>query len=202
MKVLFPISVPEENFCWDRGVLLCDHFDNEGGIPICKLNVGDIKSSQGGRAIKPNPCKILEKQKVETIFGFKGDYAFLSNFFISPVMFEGLKFRTSEHAFQAAKTLDPQERMRILNASSPGRAKRIGRSIKLREDWDDIKLRIMEEIVRDKFYRSKRLTRYLIKTKKLYLVETNHWNDTFWGVCDGVGKNYLGKILMIVRNDL
>ncbi len=136
------------------------------------------------------------------ILAFAGDHDFLSNFSFSSVHWEGVSYPTVEHAFQAAKTLDPEERRRVRAASSPAGAKRIGRRVTLRKDWESVKVSIMEQLVREKFTAHLELRERLLATGGRELVEGNTWNDTFWGVCRGKGKNHLGKILMKVRTEL
>jgi N-glycosidase YbiA len=132
---------------------------------------------------------------------FNGYYSFLSNFHYQPVHYDGITYPTSEHAFQAAKSLDSRERARIADCATPGIAKRAGRMLALRPDWEAVKLQIMEEIVRIKF-ENPNLASLLKATDNEELVEGNTWNDTFWGVCKGRGSNHLGKILMRIRSDL
>lgn len=138
----------------------------------------------------------------QSIIGpFQGEYAFLSNFYQAPVEFEGIVYPTVEHAFQAAKTVDQEERRRIAALPTPGEAKRAGRKLKIRKDWENIKLHIMHELVQQKF-RHPALRELLLATGDRPIVEINTWNDTFWGVCEGVGQNHLGRILMAVREEL
>ena len=59
----------------------------------------------------------------------------------------------------------------------------------------------MNWAIREKF-KDINLSELLIGTEDVELVESNNWNDTFWGVCNGKGKNHLGKILMEVREEL
>jgi ribA/ribD-fused uncharacterized protein len=129
---------------------------------------------------------------------FSGTFRFLSNFFPSPVEFEGLTYPTVEHAFQAAKTLNRAERERMRQLASPGEAKRAGRRLTLRPDWEEIKLALMEQLVRQKFADAALRAR-LLKTWPRPLVEENTWGDQFWGRCRGVGENHLGCILMRIR---
>lgn len=142
------------------------------------------------------------------IKGFGGDYHFLSNFYEAPVAYEGITYPTSEHAFQAAKfftefdTVLNDVRSGILTMETPGQAKRWGKKIPLRSDWEDVKYQIMYEIVLAKFTQNPDLKEKLLNTGDAYLEETNNWNDKVWGVCNGIGKNWLGKILMNVRNAL
>jgi len=137
-----------------------------------------------------------------TIGYFTGEYGYLSNFFESVILFEGIVYPTVEHAFQAQKTFHQAERKKIAAANSPGKAKRMGRSLKLRKDWESIKINIMTELVRLKFQAHADLREKLLVTGDAKLVEGNTWNDRFWGVCGGTGKNWLGRILMQIRTEL
>lgn len=132
---------------------------------------------------------------------FTGQYKFLSNFFACEVEYEGIVYLSSEHAFQAAKTLDRNERIKIARASSPGMAKTLGRHVSLRRDWEGTKDSIMEEILRIKFSNPE-LKDKLLRTGDSRLVEGNTWGDEYWGVCSNRGKNKLGKLLMKVRESL
>ena len=134
---------------------------------------------------------------------FDGKYAFLSNFYDAPVEYNGLCYLNSEAAFQAQKVLDNEEKIPFTEAS-PGRAKSLGRTVKLRGDWEFVKLNIMLEITRAKFLQNPEVAEKLLATGNAMLVEGNRWNDTFWGVNvkNGKGENYLGKILMCVRREL
>lgn len=133
---------------------------------------------------------------------FDGEFAFLSNFSPSPVFLDGVAFPTVEHAFQAAKTLDPAERDLVLAAVTPGRAKRVGRRVTLRPDWEEVRLLVMGDLLQQKFAFGTALARSLLATGDTLLIEGNAWHDTFWGVCDGVGKNHLGRLLMAIRANL
>jgi ribA/ribD-fused uncharacterized protein len=135
------------------------------------------------------------------ISGFRGEWNFLSNFYKTDVMFEGEIYPSAEHAYQAAKTLDGEIRKKFIGLSS-SESKRFGRSFKAREDWNDIKLKVMYSIVLDKFTRNDYMTFKLEKTLGYYIEEQNFWNDKFWGICKGQGENNLGKILMKVRNKI
>lgn len=132
---------------------------------------------------------------------FKGKYYFLSNFYYAPVMYEGLLYQNNEAAFQSAKIKNIERRKQFCQ-TDPSTAKRKGRSISLRDDWEEIKDEVMYQCVKDKFTRNKDLKQKLIDTGNKELIEGNTWNDTYWGVCRGKGKNMLGKILMRVREEL
>ena len=133
---------------------------------------------------------------------FDGEYAFLSNFYDSPIEKDGIVYPTNEHFFQAMKTLDNEERKRIAAAETPGKAKRMGRSVKLRPDWEQSKIQIMKEGLTLKFLCHKDLAEKLVATGDVWLIEGNWWGDTYWGVCNGVGHNMLGNLLMEIRGDL
>jgi ribA/ribD-fused uncharacterized protein len=135
------------------------------------------------------------------IFCFKGDWAFLSNFFKHPVEFEGITYPSSEHAFVAAKTGSKLLKEFISRIPEPGPCKQFGRALELRENWEELRVGIMREILRKKFAKGTPLAERLDATGDLELVEGNWWGDTFWGVCKGKGENNLGKLLMEIREE-
>ena len=168
----------------------------------------------------------------DAIFSFEGSHRFLSNFGDGAVMMYGISFPTVEHAFAAAK-LDPNgnvfsrsevltEMRRIARLPSPGAAKKAGRRRTwdgtqpgekrrgetrpfLRPDWEDVKLRLITELVRRKFS-DPLLAQKLLATGDVPLFEGNTWGDRIWGVVEknGVfeGRNLLGEILMLIRSEL
>lgn len=145
---------------------------------------------------------------------FKGDYAFLSNFWPyqgpqligspAPILWKGVTYQTAEHLYQCAKATTDFDRQRIVTAETPGLAKRIGGDIVLRPDWDEIKHDVMMKTVEAKFLQHPSLAKLLLKTGDDKLQEGNTWGDIHWGVDarTGVGENWLGRILMIVRAEL
>lgn len=139
---------------------------------------------------------------MERIDDFRWEYRWLSNFHPCVVEYKGKKYPSSEHAYMAQKTLDPELAERIRLAPLPRDAKRIGRSVELRPGWDEMRIQVMLDVVRCKFHQNPDLREKLLATGSAELVEGNTWNDTFWGVCHGVGENNLGKILMLVRDEL
>lgn len=130
---------------------------------------------------------------------FTGEYRFLSNFYRCLVGYENVIYRTLEHAYQASKTISHRERLVIYEKPTAAEAKRGGQGVTLREDWEDVKYAIMYSLVLDKFTRNRDLKTMLLKTGNMELIEGNWWGDTYWGVCNNIGNNYLGKILMEVR---
>lgn len=135
----------------------------------------------------------------KAITKFRGDYFFLSNFYIAPVFYHGIRFENSEAAFQAAKC---PERMHEFCGLNPSDAKRLGRSVELRQNWEEIKYDVMYQVCKAKFLQNSDLKHMLIETGDAELVESNTWGDTIWGICNGVGENHLGKILMRIREEL
>ncbi len=133
------------------------------------------------------------------ITSFRDEHRFLSNFWPAPVLYEGILFPTVEHAYVAAKTLDLDQRRAIAEKAQPGAAKRAGRKLVLRPDWDEVRLPTMRALLEQKF-QIVELRRLLQATEGRELIEGNAWGDTFWGVCGGVGENHLGKILMQIRD--
>ena len=138
---------------------------------------------------------------MNAIKGFRGRYRWLSNFWPAEVILNGMTFGSVEHAYQAAKTLDFDHRRAIAGLAKPGQANRYGRKLKVRDDWQEVKLAVMEDLLRQKFSHSD-LRHKLLDTGKAYLEESNAWGDHWWGVCNGVGANHLGRLLMTIRNEL
>lgn len=129
---------------------------------------------------------------------FKGEYAFLNNFYLCSVEYKGVVYSNNEAAFQAQKTLDEKLKKQFEDLG-PAEARNLGKSIKLRKDWEEVKDQIMYEIVAAKFNQHPDLMDRLVLTGKRPLEEGNHWNDRYWGTVNGVGQNKLGKILMDIR---
>jgi ribA/ribD-fused uncharacterized protein len=128
-------------------------------------------------------------------------YAFLSNFYLHPIEWEGIRYPSTEHAYQAAKTTNPLIRAQMAKERSPGKVKRLGRKLLIRPDWEAIKVDIMLRVCRIKFSDID-LGCNLLDTGHATLIEGNTWGDTFWGVCDGQGFNMLGNVLMRIRSEL
>ena len=136
-----------------------------------------------------------------------GAKSIFSNFYPSKIMYDGVPYLNAEAAFQATKTQDINLRKEFSNLS-PSEAKRKGRKIKLRSDWEIIKFDVMVDIVRIKFNTDPFKTE-LLSTGNHYLIEdTTRWHDNIWGDCRCekckwvMGKNLLGKAWMQVRDEL
>lgn len=138
----------------------------------------------------------------EPIKYFSGEYRWLSNFWSCFVVLDGKTYPSTENAFQAAKTLDEQLRAPF-REYFPGKAKKEGRMLKLRPDWESVKLSVMEDLNRQKFTKNAELFEKLLATGDVELIEGNDWRDTYWGVDDRLGgQNNLGKLLMRIRAEL
>lgn len=145
---------------------------------------------------------MVKEKPIKGIWQFEGKHRFLSNFYPAQVCYEEQWYPAVEHAYQAAKTLDKDIRLAIAGLEKAGDAKRYGNGhkVQLREDWETIKLHLMYGLVMQKFIRHRELATMLLSTGDSYLEEGNYWRDTYWGVCNGVGYNHLGLILMDVRH--
>ena len=127
-----------------------------------------------------------------------------SNFAAFPVSLGGRRWPTSEHYFQAQKFEDEAYRDKVRAAKSPMIAARLGRSrkVKLRRDWESVKLGVMLDAVAAKFTQHDDLRALLLSTGDAKLVEHTE-NDDYWGDGgDGSGQNRLGRLLMQVRDQL
>lgn len=145
-----------------------------------------------------------------TISSFTGTWAFLSNFYLAQVFWEGYVYPTAEHAFNAGKTLDSTKRAWIRAAETPSQAKRRGRQVELRPDWDErVRFEVMYSVLRSKFLCMPERVQALLYTSDALLVEGNHWHDQTWGdcacgrkECSLPGRNHLGRLLMVVRAEI
>ena len=135
------------------------------------------------------------------IDSFKGKYYFLSNFYESPVTYDGVTYKNNEAAFQAQKTFDLDRRKEFADLD-PYNAKRKGRRLNLRYDWEEVKFDIMYQICKLKFTQNPELGKMLLATGEQDLMEGNTWGDMIWGQVNGKGQNNLGKILMRVRDEI
>jgi ribA/ribD-fused uncharacterized protein len=133
--------------------------------------------------------------------GFFDDYRWLSNYHVCTVEHQGLFYTSSEAAYQAAKVEDPYVKS-LYQQMDPSESKKASKKYPVKQGWDNIKKGIMYEILLDKFTRNPDLHQKLLETGSKYLEETNYWNDTYWGVCEGRGKNTLGELLMKIREQI
>ena len=138
---------------------------------------------------------------MEKILEFQGNYRFLSNFYLCSFTWDGVRWSHSEAAYQSAKTANPLDRQKFINLT-PSQAKRYGKQILIREDWELVRVEIMAEILYAKFSQNPSLKQLLINTGNSILIEGNSWGDCFWGVSpvgSNNGLNHLGRLLMELR---
>lgn len=131
---------------------------------------------------------------------FRGEFFFLSNFYPcqNGVEYEGDIYDTAEHAYQAAKIEDREGRDSFIRGgslgSNPMDAKKKGGKVKMRGNWNKLRIQVMKDVVKSKFERDENLIKKLLATGKQTIIE-GHTGDKFWG-----GKsNHLGNILMNTR---
>ena len=140
-----------------------------------------------------------------SITNFRGKYNFLSNFYQAYFDFDGNTWDTSEAAYQACKTDDWDEKIKMMNMG-PVVVKKYGRKVPMFDGFEEHKDEFMRVIVACKFHDNPALLKKLIETGDEKLVEGNTWHDNYWGICRcgrsscGVGKNKLGKVLMQIRD--
>lgn len=134
------------------------------------------------------------------IDSFSGEYEYLSNFHRVDIKHFGIVYPSVENAYQASKTEDVVLKQMFVNVTA-GQSKKLGRTIVLRPDWENIKIDVMRNLIRRKF-QDVNLRKLLLATGDNVLVEGNLWGDRFWGVCKSVGENWLGRILMEERDEI
>lgn len=137
----------------------------------------------------------------DVIDAFWGPFRFLSNFWPAIVEFEGQRYPSVEHAYQASKTTNPTIRRRIRSCATAGAAKAEGSAITPPSGWSDTRLDVMRGLLVQKFS-TEPLRSQLLSTREAFLIEGNSWHDTFWGVYKGDGENHLGFLLMEIRRTL
>ncbi len=140
----------------------------------------------------------------DDILEFSGKYCFLSNFAESPIVFMGQNYPTAEHLYQAMKAQMNSDHELIRKAETAGKAKKLGKKVLLRLDWQEVKDDNMRVVVDLKFEQNPELAAALKATGEVELQEGNWWGDKYWGVDrkTGEGLNKLGKILMEQRERL
>jgi len=164
------------------------------------------------KALKP-PTSKHQHSKMEQmellqppVFFFAGDneFACFSNFYPSKIVVNEKEWLTVEHYFQAMKSTSESDQESVRAASTPGRAKRMGRSLPLREDWDKIKTEVMMKGLRAKFKLSP-FRETLLKSGDRFIYEDSPY-DNVWGTgvlkSEGNGQNLLGKMLMALRAEI
>lgn len=134
---------------------------------------------------------------------FQGEARFLSNFISVRICYDGVVYPSVENAYQAAKCMLMDDRAQFKDCLAH-EAKRLGKIVPMRSDWNKIKESVMYELVKQKFTEHPTLREKLLATGECHIEEGNRWGDTYWGVDirTGEGDNRLGQMLMDIRSDL
>jgi ribA/ribD-fused uncharacterized protein len=156
-----------------------------------------LAAAQGARVMSEafnDPARLIDD--------FRGEYAFLSNFFMRELVLDGVDYRSAEHAFNVKKTLDAAAAEQVRLAPTPALAKRLGRRVPLRDGWDEtVRYEVMRAVLAAKFADPDLLAR-LLATGDALLIEGNQHEDNHWGQCSceqhraWPGANHLGWMLM------
>lgn len=137
---------------------------------------------------------------------FRKEFHFLSNFYLVEIKdTDGYVWPSSEHIFQALKSLNPDDWEIVRNHPLKG-LKYFSRTLPLRSDWEIVKIDVMRKALKAKFSQHPELFEKL-KNIKEEIIEHNDWHDNFWGSCicnkcKDKGENMLGKLLMGLRDGL
>lgn len=135
---------------------------------------------------------------------FKGETRWLSNFAYVKIVLDGIEYPTTEHAYMSAKCEDAIWKKICSNTTiTAPQIKYLSRTVKLVDNWNDIKLDVMRECVKQKFSQQP-YKDMLIATGDQELQEGNYWGDVIWGIDlkTGEGQNLLGKLIMEFRATL
>ena len=147
------------------------------------------------------------------ITGFYGRWAFLSNFYPAALTWEGITYPTAEHAYNAGKTISRAHRYALAEAPTPQKARKLGRDLELRTDWDEARYEVMRDVLWAKFAAHPLRAAALLATGNTVLIEGqsvgDRWHDQHWGdcycgrrKCATPGANHLGFMLMELRSEL
>lgn len=134
------------------------------------------------------------------IGSFRNEYAFLSNMYPCRVLYDGIMYSNAEAAFQAQKCVDEKQKEAFAKLSGI-EARKMGRTMPMRSDWNSVRVGIMGAVIHAKFFQNHELAQKLVNIDG-DIAENNTWGDTFWGICNGRGENMLGRILMNTRDFL
>lgn len=135
-------------------------------------------------------------------------YGAFSNLYKREIVFEGEKFATAEHAYQAGKARKPEVRQWLMAAPSPSLLAMAAHGLyvwDITPDWSKIKFDRMKRILREKYTQHEDLKELLLSTGNARLVESatvDNAVNRLWGEVNGVGQNKLGVLLMEIRAEL
>ena len=135
------------------------------------------------------------------IFELAGKWAALHDYALSPVKLDGVEYQTVRHAYEAAKTMNEEQRAVVAHAATPGIAEQLGRyNVDVRPDWEDVRLSILADLLRQKFS-GRTLKALLLETGDEEIVYMNG-DDLFLGSRYGTGENHMGRLMMELRESL
>ncbi len=147
------------------------------------------------------------REKMDEVIGFyTREFYPLDNFGSFKVLYKGYLYSSSEEAYQAAKFMGvaPEVEQQIKDSYSAHEAKKIASANrdKQRKDWDEVKVQIMEELLRLKLDQNPYVKKKLLETGDYLIVEDSP-TDSFWGWGeDRKGENVMGKLWMKLRDEL
>jgi ribA/ribD-fused uncharacterized protein len=165
------------------------------------------------------PRKIPDDHRVMYFERDRAAFGFMSHFHPAPLELDGQTWATAEHFYQAQKSFVHAYRVAIMQAPTPGKAKRLAadpnapgarakhswfrrHDERPRPDWMSVKVQIMRRVDFAKFTQHSELAASLLETKDANLIEDSPY-DAFWGIGhDGLGENWAGRVLMEIREVL
>ena len=146
----------------------------------------------------------MSRDKPVLFYGHRsGKYRSFSNWYNRSFIYKGITWATSEHALMSEKNpKDKKYQKKLIKSTDPGEAKRLGRKVKLRPDWDKVKLNIMIDILYAKFSQNPDLAKLLLDTGNRPIHE--NCRDKWWGGGPNFpgGRDFLGIALKAVRKKL
>ena len=139
------------------------------------------------------------------IFFYEQEFYVFSNFSSFKLDWGGYLWMTSEHAYHSEKFYDHPdiiEQLKETRSAHEAMKLAYANKDKYRNDWDDVKLKIMKEILRAKVEQHSYVRKKLLESGDKELIE-NSWRDSYWGWGPNKdGANHLGKLWMEVRDEI
>jgi ribA/ribD-fused uncharacterized protein len=152
--------------------------------------------------------KCGERNEIKFYRANEKPYGAFSNLYQREIKFEGRRFPTAEHAYQAGKPRKEDVREWILSAPTPALLAMAAHGLytwDIVPNWSQIKYDRMRRVLHAKFTQHEDLRLLLVKTGDARLVEagrTSNLVNRTWGEINGKGLNMLGRLLMEIRTKL
>lgn len=172
--------------------------------PSLLKSLSELKNKTLGCFCKPLAChgdvlcELVDSKYVKNWFS---NMTYLDK----PFIYQGIEYKTVENFYQSMKlNKENLGNRKFISSLSPYRSKKEIRKFDLRSDWcDELKLKIMKYALRYKFRKGSYDRKLLDMTENWEIVEWNNWGDTFWGkdIKTEKGENYLGKLIMEIRDE-